>query len=150
MDLVKMLRKHTGEIMENPFLSDRQQEERITQVFDLCHFIKCYDHHLELIDIQKHELMTINDSGTKKGVYFCDLIYSTRYFFDKYFFSPANIATFKKKAKVEELWFVLVEESFSLDYFRDSRNFIAQHNVDSLYDKIFYFNFSRSIIKTLK
>lgn len=150
MDLAKILRKHTTEIMENPMLTDKQQEDRITQVFDLCHFIKCYDHPLELVNSQEYELMTIDDAGTRKGIYFCDLIYTTRYFFDSYFFNADNITAFRNQAKIDELWFVLVEESFSIDYFRDSKNFIDEYNVASLYDKVFYFNFSRSIIKTIK
>lgn len=150
MDLAKMLRKHTTEIMENTMLTDKQQEDRITQVFDLCHFIKCYDHHLELVNSQEHEIMTIDDAGTKKGIYFCDLIYNTKYFFDRYFFSATNITAFRNKAKIDELWFVLVEESFSIDYLCDSKNFIDENNVAALYDKVFYFNFSRSIIKKLK
>lgn len=145
-----MLQKHTGEIMDNSSLTEKQQEEKITQVFDLCHFIKCYNQPLSLVDSQEHKIMTVDDQGTRKGIYFCDLIYNTRYFFDRYFFNLPDISTYKTQSKVNELWFVLVEESFSLDYFRDSEDFIEKNNVAALYDRVFYFNFSRSIIKILK
>jgi hypothetical protein len=150
MDLLKDLQEFIGQIMDNSALSEKQQEERIIQVVDLYHFICCYKQSLTIIDCMQHNISLIDDEGIKKGVYFCDLVYDTRYFFDELLYESAAISAFKNQWNVKELWFVFVEELFTANNLTEITDFIERNNVDSLYDKIFHCNFYRSIIKILK
>lgn len=150
MDLLKMLDEFIGQIMVNSFLTEKQQEEKIIQVFDLCHFINCYEQPLTIVDCCSHKISIVEDDGVKKGIYFCDLIYNTRYFFDESLYNSFILDAFRRQFNVKELWFVIVEERFKADNITDSACFIKSNNVDSLYDKIYHFNFPQSIIKILK
>lgn len=136
--------------MVDPVLTEKQREEKIIQVFDLCHFINCYKRSLKIVDCSRHKISIVEDNGIRKGIYFCDLIYNTRYFFDELLYKSFTIEAFKEQCKVEELWFVVVEESFTANHFTESADFIKRNNVIALYDKVFHCNFSQSVIKILK
>lgn len=150
MDLLKDLQEFIGEIMDNSSLTEKQQEEKIIQVVDLYHFICCYEQNLTIIDCIQHRISLIDDDGIKKGIYFCDLVYETDYFFDELLYESAAISAFKSQWNVKELWFVIVEEYFTANSLTEITDFIKRNNVGSLYDKIFHCNFYRSIIKILK
>jgi len=144
-----MLQQLTGQIMDDSFLTEKQQEERIIQVFDLCYFINRYKRSLKIINCSQHKINIVDDNGIKKGIYFCDLIYNSRYFLDESLFNSFNLNSFKNQSNVEELWFVVVEEGLHSNL-KESNEFIEKNNVNHLYDRIFYFNFSQSKIKHLK
>lgn len=148
MNLLTTLQQYTSQIMDDPLLSGGQQEQKMIQVFDLCHFIDVYDHSLEIVDY-KHKICVVKDQGVRKGIYFCDLIYNTRYCFDKWFYRHENITTTRNQLEIKELWFVSVVESLMSDDLTDSRAFVQKNGVKNLYDQIFYFNFSQSIIKKI-
>jgi hypothetical protein len=144
-----MLQVFTTDIMDDPLLSGGQQEQKIIQVFDLCHFMDVYGQAFKIINY-KHQINIIEDDGVRKGIYFCDLLYNTDYFLDRWFYKQNNIEDIRSQFKIKELWFVIVVESFSTDDLIDSEWFVQENGVNNLYDKIFYFNFSQSIIKKLK
>lgn len=149
MNLSNMLQEFTTQIMDNPNLSRYQQEEKMIQVFDLCHFIDVYKQSLKIIDY-KHKINIVDDNRAQKGIYFCDLLYNAKYSFDGSFFIPSNVRDIVNRLKIKELWLVIVEESFCTIDLTISREFIKSNNTENLFDKIFYFNFSQSIIKNLK
>lgn len=149
MNLSNMLQEFTIQIMDDPFLSRDQQEDKWIQVSDLCHFIDIYKQYLEIIDY-KHKINIVDDDGVQKGIYFCDLSYNAKYSFDGSFFIPSNAKDITNWLKIKELWFVIVEESFYTIDLTISKEFIKSNNTENLFDKIFYFNFSQSIIKILK
>lgn len=149
MNLSSMLQEFTTQILDNPYLSGDQKEEKMIQVFDLCHFIDVYKKSLMIIDY-KHKINIVDDDGVKKGIYFCDLLYNTKYSFDGSFFILSNIEYIISQLKIKELWLVIVEENFYTNDLTISKEFIKSNNAESLFDNIFYFNFSQSIIKILK
>ncbi|RZK40290.1 MAG: hypothetical protein EOO90_15625 [Pedobacter sp.] len=148
MNLLNTLQQYTSQIMDDPLLSGGQQEQKMIQVFDLCHFIDIYGHSLEIIDY-KHKICVVEDAGIRKGIYFCDLVYNTRYYFDKWFYKQENLQTTRDQLNIKELWFVSVVESSYSNNLADSKEFVKRNGVKNLYDKIFYFNFSQSIIKKI-
>jgi hypothetical protein len=149
MNLSNMLQEFITQIMDSPNLSGYQQEEKMIQVFDLCHFIDVYKPSLKIIDY-KHKINIVDDDGVQKGIYFCDLLYNAKYSFDGSFYIPSNVSNLVEQLKIKELWFVVVEESFYTIDLTISKKFVKSNNTESLFDKIFYFNFSQSIIKILK
>lgn len=148
MNLLDMLQEYTTHIMDDPCLSGKQQEEKIIQVFDLCHFVEIYKQSLRIIDFED-EINIIEDDGARKGIYFCDLLYNSSHPFERSLYSQAFLKTLKIQSDLSELWFVVVEENFVSENMNDSKAFIKKYNVEELYDRIFYFNYSRSIIKKI-
>lgn len=149
MNLLDILQEYTVQIMDDPLLVGDQMEEKIIQVFDLCHFIDGYTQPLKVIDY-KHKINIIEDGGVQKGIYFCDLFCSTQYFFEKSFYAPGKLSDLRRQLNIKELWYVIVEEGFKTGSLTASKAFIKRNNIDSVCEKIFYFNFSQSIIKILK
>jgi len=131
-----------------PDMSGIEVMSKIKPLMEESHFIDVYDHSLEIVDY-KHKICVVKDQGVRKGIYFCDLIYNTRYCFDKWFYRRENITTTRNQLKIKELWFVSVVESLMSDDLTDSRAFVQKNGVKNLYDQIFYFNFSQSIIKKI-
>lgn len=80
MNLLYMLLEYTTQIMDNPHLSGRQQNEKMIQVFDLCHFIEIYKQSLKIVDYSR-TINVIEEDCIRKGIYFYDLLYNTKYFF---------------------------------------------------------------------
>ena len=148
MNLSNTLQQFTSQIMDDPLLSGGQQEQKMIQVFDLCHFIDVYGSTLKIVDY-KHKINVIDVEGIRKGIYFCDLIYNTRYYFDKWFYKRENIQNIRNQLKLKELWFVSVVENMADDDIEDTTAFVKRNGVKNMYDKIFYFNFSQSIIKKI-
>lgn len=148
MNLLNMLQVFTTDIMDNPLLTGSQQEQQMIQVLDLCHFIDIYKS-LEIIDY-RHQINIIEEDGIQHGIYFCDLLQNTKYTLDRWFYNPTNLKDIRSYLNIQELWFVIVVESFTSEDLTTSKEFVKRNNVDSFYDKIFYFNFSQSIIKILK
>ncbi|MEL1242097.1 hypothetical protein [Flavobacterium flavipallidum] len=144
-----MLQELASQIMDDPRFTEEELEEKIIQVFDLCHFIKTYKQSLNIIGYS-HPINLIEEDGVKKGIYFCDLLYNTRYSFDRWFYQQSNLKDIINLLNIKELWFVLVVKSFFDDDLIDSQEFIERNKINSLYDKVFYFNFSQSTIKILK
>ena len=149
MNLLNMLQEFTIQIMDNPHLSGNQQEVKMIQVFDLCHFIDIYKPSLKIIDYE-HKINIVDDYGVQKGIYFCDLSYNAKYSFDGSFYVPSNVSDIVNDLKINELWLVIVEESFYTINLIITEEFIKSNNTENLFDKIFYFNYSQSIIKILK
>ncbi|MBT2619916.1 MULTISPECIES: hypothetical protein [Chryseobacterium] len=149
MNLLNRLQQYTTHIMDEPHLSGIQQEEKMIQVFDLCHFIDIYNQSLQIIDYE-HKINVIEENGIRKGIYFCDLLYNIQYSIDKWMYQISNLQNLKNQLKIEELWFVIVVESFFSKDLIGSEKFVKKNNVDRIYNKIFYFNFSQSTIKILK
>jgi hypothetical protein len=149
MNLSNILQVFTTQIMDNPHLSGEQQEEKMIQISDLCHFINVYKQSLIIIDYTD-KINIVNDDGVQKGIYFCDMLYNTKLSFDSRFFIPSNIKNLMNQLKIKKLWFVIVEESFYTNDLTISKEFIKSNNAENLFDKIFHFNFSQSIIKILK
>lgn len=148
MNLSNQLQEFSIKIMDDPQLSREQQEDKWIQVFDLCHFIDIYKQSLKIIDFD-HKINIVNDDGVQKGIYFCDLLYHATYTFEGSFFIASNVRDIMNRLKIKELWFVIVEESFYTIDLTISREFLKSNNIESLFDKVMYFNFSQSIIKKL-
>jgi hypothetical protein len=148
MNLLDMLQEYTTQIMDDPCLTGRQQEEKIIQVFDLCHFVEIYKQSLRIIDFED-EINIVEDDGARKGIYFCDLLYTTTHPFECSLYNQAFLKNIKRQSDLNELWFVVVEENFISENMNNSKAFIKKNNVEDLYDTVFYFNYSRSIIKKI-
>ncbi len=144
------LQELAGQIIDDPILTDKQQEERIIQAIDLCHFIQCYNSSLKVIDCLHHKINLVEEKGNKKGIYFCDLMYNIKYNFDSALYNPIQIQSFRRQSEVTELWFVVVEEGGMTNDLRDSKEFIQRNNVPAIYDRVFHFNFTLSTVKILK
>lgn len=149
MNLSNMLQEFTARILDDPLLSGGQQEEKMIQVLDLCYFIDTYEQSLKIVDYA-HKINIVEEDGIRKGIYFCDLLYNTRYSFDAWLYQQNNLRDIRRQLQTKELWFVIVEENLSAGDLIASNEFIKQNNVNALYDRIFYFNFSQSTIKNLK
>jgi len=149
MNLSDMLQEFTAQILDDPLLSGSQQEEKMIQVLDLCHFIDIYKQSLIIVDYA-HKINIVEEDGVRKGVYFCDLLYNTRYCFDSWYYKQDNLKEIRSQLKTKELWFVIVEENLSAGDLKASKEFVQKNNVGGLYDRIFYFNFSQSTIKSIK
>jgi hypothetical protein len=150
MKFTDKLQELTGQIIDDPILTSRQQEERIIQAFDLCHFIHCYNSSLKVVDCLHHKINIVEDQDERKGIYFCDLMYNTQYYFDSTLYNPLKIESFRTQSEVTELWFVIVEEGFMTSDLSDSKEFVQRNNVPAIYDRIFHFNFTQSSVKILK
>jgi hypothetical protein len=148
MNLLDMLQEFTTQIMDDPCLTGKQQEEKIIQIFDLCHFVEIYKRSLRIIDFED-KVNIIEDEGGRKGIYFCDLLYTTTHHFESSLYSQSFLQSLKRQFDLSELWFVVVEENFISENMNDSKAFIKRNKVEDLYDRIFYFNYSRSIIKKI-
>lgn len=149
MKFIEQLHELTGQIIDDAVLTCQQQEERIIQAFDLCHFIHSYNSSLKILDCLHHKINLVEDRGHKKGIYFYDLIYNNRNYFDSVLYNPFIIESFRNQSQVKELWFVVVEEGSGSDL-KDSKEFVQRNNVPAIYDKIFHFNFTQSTVKILK
>src|SRR5450631_523477 len=112
MTLSDMLQEFTAQILDDPLLSGSQQEEKMIQVLDLCHFIDIYKQSLIIVDYA-HKINIVEEDGVRKGVYFCDLLYNTRYCFDSWYYKQDNLKEIRSQLRTKELWFVIVEENLS-------------------------------------
>ncbi|EJL75477.1 hypothetical protein PMI13_00486 [Chryseobacterium populi] len=124
------------------FMTDSQQEEKVIQLIDLHHFVECYNSKIKIFDYLHHSVNIVEDNGIKKGIFFYDLKHSM----------PLDLNAceeFKKQHRLQELWFVFVEEEMVRDSNRHT-DFIIENRIEVFYDKIFLFNFFQSVISTLK
>lgn len=127
-------------------LNENEKEERIIQVVDLKHFVTCYDSDMQIIDYSKSRINTVKYKNQKIGILFCELkkvtdplpLYET--FYD---------ICHDVKSNNDELWLVFVEENSTVN-FRQFIDFIEEHKLSSLFDKIFLFQFFQSVIHQLK
>lgn len=149
MNLSNMLQEFATQILDDSLLSGGQQEEKMIQVLDLCHFIDIYKQSLKIVDYG-HKINIVEEDGVRKGIYFCDLLHKTRNSFDSWFFKQNNLREIRSQLKIKELWFVIVEENLSAGDLKASKEFVQNNNVDNLYDRIFYFNLLQSTIKIFK
>ncbi|RZK21964.1 MAG: hypothetical protein EOO43_10200 [Flavobacterium sp.] len=139
----------TGQIIDDPLLAGEQQEKRIIQAFDLCHFIHCFDPSLEVLDCLYQDINVVEKNGSRKGIYFWDLLYNKNYYFSNSALCQSDLAAYKARYKLTELWFVIVEEGLFSNDTSESTDFIERYKVTSLYDKVFHFNYTHSTVKTL-
>lgn len=127
-------------------LNEDEKEEKIIQIVDLMRFITCYNADMKIIDCSNGKINTVEYQNQKIGILFFEL---------KKFTEPLPLyETFydichTTKSKTEELWFVFVEEN-STSNFRQFIDFIEEHKLSSLFDKIFLFQFFQSVINQLK
>ncbi len=124
------------------YMTDFQQEAKVIQLIDLHHFIASYNQRLKVIDYIHHPINIIDDNGVKKGVLFYDLKHDL----------PLNIMSsegFKKQHKLQELWFVFVEED-NVNTYNKHVDFLSEYGIILFYNRIFIFNFFQSVIHTLK
>lgn len=149
MNFIGKLQEFTSQIMDDTLIAGSQREQKMIQVFDLCRFIEAYNNPIKIIDYT-YKINVVEEEGIRKGIYFCDLVYNTKYVFDKWPYKPNNLKRMRSNLKVKELWFVSVVEKLAADNLSDSREFVEKHHVGNIYDKIFHFNFSQSSIKILK
>jgi hypothetical protein len=124
------------------YMSESQQEEKIIQLIDLHHFIECYNQSMKVIDYVNNPVNIIEEEGIKKGILFYDLKFSSP-------LNPYESEEFKKQNKLQELWFVFVEEDTRTSPGQHS-DFIIENGVEIFYDKIFVFNFFQSTINIIK
>jgi len=127
----------TGQIIDDPLLAGEQQEKRIIQAFDLCHFIHCYDRSLEVLDCLYQDINVVEKNGIRKGIYFWDLLYNKNYHFAASALCQSGLVAFKARYKLTELWFVIVEEGLFSKDVSVSAGFVERYKVTSLYDKVF-------------
>ena len=124
------------------YMSDSQQEEKIIQLIDLHHFIECYNESLKVIDYVNNPINIIEENNIRKGILFYDLKFSAP-------LNPYSSEEFKKQHKLQELWFVFVEEDIKTHPSQHS-DFIIENGIEIFYDKIFVFSFFQSLITLLK
>ncbi len=124
------------------YMTPSQQEEKVIQLIDLHHFIESYNQSLQVVDYISHPINIIEDNGAKKGILFYDL---------KRSFPLDMLAaeSFKNQHKLQELWFVFVEEDHISNFSRHI-NFLVENGIEFFYNRIFMFNFFQSIIYPLK
>ena len=135
--------------MDDCSLTEKQWREKLIRVTDLCHFIKCYDPSIKIIDWRQHKINIVEDKGIKKGLFLCDLFYNTGHVPDASLYNFYYLSEFRKKYHINELWFAIVEEGM-YNNIKGSNKFIEENNISALYDKVFHFNFSQSKIELLK
>lgn len=128
------------------FLDENEKEERIIQITDLKHFTECYDSEMKIIDCTSNKINIVEYQNQKIGILFCELkkVNDTLSYYET-FYDICHTT----KSKTEELWFVFVEEN-STSNFRQFIDFIEEHKLSSLFDKIFLFQFFQSVINQLK
>ena len=111
-------------------LDENEKEEKIIQIID------CTTNKINIIEYKNERI----------GILFCELkkvvdplpFYET--FYDIFH---------SEKSDNRELWFVFVEEN-SMVNFKQFVDFIEEHKLSSLFDKIFLFQFFQSVIHQLK
>lgn len=136
------------QVIANPCLTLDQQEDKIIQLVDLAHFIKCYKSSIEIVDYMYHEINIVDDNGIKKGIFFYDFKKTSPGPFDASWRNQSTIEAFRECTGVNELWFVFVTK-FTTD-FRPFIDCIEKSNIDAFYDKIFLFDFFQPAIHALK
>lgn len=127
-------------------LDENEKEEKIIQIIDLKHFVECYDSNIKIIDCTTNKINIVEYKKERIGILFCELkkvvdplpFYET--FYDIFH---------SEKPDNRELWFVFVEEN-SMVNFKQFVDFIEEHKLSSLFDKIFLFQFFQSVIHQLK
>jgi hypothetical protein len=124
------------------FMTDSQQEEKVIQLIDLHHFIESYNQSLKVIDYIHHPINIIEENGVKKGILFYDMKHSQA--LDIY-----ESELFKNHHKIQELWFVFVEEE-NISKVEKYVNFMQLNAIETFYDRIFMFNFFQSTINAIK
>nr|WP_314492535.1 hypothetical protein [uncultured Chryseobacterium sp.] len=129
--------------LECYFMTDSQQEEKVIQLIDLHHFIESYNQTLKVIDYIHHPINIIEENGIKKGILFYDIKHS--HVLDIY-----ESELFKTHHRIQELWFVFVQEEEYTSEAGKYIDFIQVNAVESFYDRIFMFNFFQSFIEVIK
>lgn len=146
---VEKFQKLAEQIVACPWLGADQQEEKITQIADLCRFISSYKPSIDIEDAFSHKINVIEDEGIRKGVLFCDSKGLTPGAFDFSLFNAVALQAFKTKASIEELWIVFIEDKWSKKQ-HQATNLPEKRSVASFYDKIFFFDFFQSKIHAVK
>ncbi|WP_278354091.1 MULTISPECIES: hypothetical protein [Bacteroidota] len=132
----------------NPLLNDDEKEERVIQIVDLRKFMACCNLDLKIIDCITSEINVVEHNNEKIGILFIELTKCTvRSSFIKTFYD--KIVYQSEKLNTKRLWFVFVEEN-PLSDFSKFINFIENHGLSNLFDKIFLFQFYESVIHQLK
>lgn len=146
---VERFQKLAEQIIEHPWLGESQQEERITQVADLCRFISSYKPSIRIEDAFSHKINVIEDEGIRKGVLFCDYSPLLSVSFDFSLFNFVALQAFKTKENIQELWIVFIE-SKGKEKDPQFTNIPEKKRIAAFYDKIFCFDFFQSKIQTIK
>lgn len=146
---VEKFQKLAEQIVACPWLGADQQEEKITQIADLCRFISSYKPSIDIEDALSHKINVIEDEGIRKGVLFCDSKGLLPGSFDFSLFNAVALQAFKVKVSIEELWIVFIEDKWTRAGHQFT-NFPEKRNVASFYDKIFCFDFFQSKIHAIK
>lgn len=123
------------------FMTDNQQEEKIIQLIDLHHFIESFGEPLIIISYLNSSVNIVEERGIRKGILFYDMKYSS-------LIHPKELIEFKVQNNLDELWFVIVEERFNMNFNLYSE-FIFDNDIKIFYDKLFVFNFFQSVITPL-
>lgn len=136
-------------IVENPWLAENEQEEKIIQLADLCRFIACYKPGIHIKEVRNHQINVVEDDGIRKGILFCDSKALAQRTSHASGLNSFALEAYKAQAKVRELWMVFIEDR--LDREEDQlHSFLEKTSMGTVYDKIFYFDFFQSIVHTLK
>lgn len=149
MNLTGTLQEFIAGILDDSHLSGKQREEKMVQVFDLCCFVETYKPSIKIVDFSK-KINVVEEEGIRKGIYFCELAYDTKPPGYMKFCKQKELIVLAHQLDTKEMWLVIVEESFCSNDMAASREFLRNNDIDGICDRIFYFNFSQSIIKTIK
>lgn len=144
MDLLEVFQQ-----IDDCLLTEKKWREKLIQVTDLCHFIKCYDSSIKIVDWRQHKINIVEDKGNKIGIYLCDLFYNTGHVPDASLYNSYYLSEFREKYHINELWLAVVEEGL-YNNIKGSNKFIEENNISALYERIFHFNFSQSKVEILK
>lgn len=129
-----------------PFLNEKEKEEKIIQISDLKRFTECYDSNIKIIDCINSKVNIVEINKERLGI----LFYEFKKIIDPLvFYETFYDISHSGKSDNKELWFVFVEEN-SITNSGQFIDFIQEHKLSPLFDKIFLFQFSQAVIHQLK
>lgn len=133
----------------DPELSKDEKKDKIIQIADSSHFMECYSTKLILMDGLQYEINLVEQNGKKTGLLFCDMKKLKKDSYHPSQYTPFSSSFFREQTRVEEFWFVFVEEAVNPNI-KKFLDFIGKHNLGCHYNKIFLFSFFESTILQLK
>ncbi len=145
---LKNFEQLADQVLDNPLLTDEQQEEKIIQLADISRFITDYNPNLQVLDITDKEFILIEDEGIRKGIALCDSVtmFQTS---GHSIFNHVAIDNFKIKQSITDMWLIYIEDTFTQNETVFDR-YLKKAKVEKFYNKIFTFHFFQAQLQILK
>ncbi|MCQ6957202.1 hypothetical protein [Mucilaginibacter aquariorum] len=128
-------------------LPEAYERVKLTELAYLSHFVQCYKPTMQIADWHKQPFYIMADGTSKTGIAFCDLLLPP-YLSDHMNLQVFTTCQFPDLQGIKELWLIFVAWDSKLPA-EFLQKMVSLHGLANLFDKIFHFDFLKSIIQII-